>query len=413
MLVYGALASAAVWLGAVPWTLARAATGRRPPDELRERLGHTRGLPDSRRPILIHGVSAGEMASAGAMVDALVRRDPTVRIQLTMGTRDGRTIADRFRQEVPQIIGCAFLPWDRPRAVRRWLACVRPRAVVIVETELWPGLFSACRALDVPLFIVSGRLYPRDVSRYQWLGRWWSAVMAMPTRVLAQDEREAEAFVAIATPRHLVEVGGNLKFDAARPSAAARTTSTLTVVAGSTHAPEEEWILEAVARVQRAGIACALTLAPRDIRRASSVRRLADARDVKDVTVLDRLGTLPSSYTSAHVALCGGTFTSLGGHNIIEPAAAGCAIVSGAHVAHIGRLVEGLEAAGGVIRLPSAGNSAATITSIAETLTQLHHDRPHLDLIGRRAAAWCAEGRGAAARAASLVLSDRPSNTYS
>lgn len=401
MLVYGALASAAVWLGAVPWTLARAATGTRTPDELRERLGGTRGLPCSRNPVLLHGVSAGEMASARAIVDALVQRDPRIRIVLTTGTNDGRTIANRFRAEVPQIIGSTFLPWDRPRAVRRWLAHLKPSAVVIVETELWPGLFSACRSLGVPLFIVSGRLYPRDVSRYQWLGRWWTTVMAMPTRVLAQDEHEAEAFAAIGTPRHLVDVGGNLKFDAARPSAAARPATMLTVVAGSTHAPEEVWMLDAVQRVQRAGIPCAITLAPRDVRRAPSVRRLADARGVTDVTVLDRMGTLPAAYTSAHVVLCGGTFTSFGGHNIIEPAAAGCAIVSGPHVEHIARLVDGLDTAGGMIRLRTRADPAV---SIAETLTHLHLDRQRLDVIGRRAAVWCAERRGAADRAADLIL---------
>jgi 3-deoxy-D-manno-octulosonic-acid transferase len=405
MLVYGTLASAAVWLGAVPWTLARAAGGRLSPGELRERLGRTDALLTSLRPIIVHAVSAGEMASTRALVDALVRRDPAVRILLTMGTRDGRTLADRMRDDVPHIIACRFLPWDRPGVVRRWLAHINPRAVAVVETELWPGLFAACRSLDIPLSIVSARVYPRDVPRYQRLGRWWSTVMALPTRVLAQDEGEAEAFVAIGTPRDRVEVGGNLKFDVARPPAGARVDAMLTVVAGSTHAPEETWILDAASRVQRAGIPCAVTLAPRDIRRAASIRRHAARAGVTGVTVLDRMGTLPAAYGSAHIALCGGTLTAFGGHNIIEPAAAGCAIVAGAYVSHIRGLVAQLDAAGGVVRLSPTGDPA---TAIAETLTRLHHDRQRLHVIGRRAAAWCAEGRGAADRAAGLLLSDRP-----
>ena len=254
MRVYGAAAAAAVWLGAVPWTIARAAIGRAAPGELQERLGRARRPAHSGAPILIHGVSAGEMTSARALIEALVQREPTVRILLTTGTGDGRTIAERIRDEFPQVAGCTFLPWDRPAVIRRWLTRFRPRAVAVVETELWPGLFAACRVLSVPLFVVSGRLYPRDVSRYQRMGRWWSDVMTLPTRVFAQDSDEAEAFVAIGTPRHLVEVGGNLKFDAAHPSPAVRTNSRLTVVAGSTHAPEEVWILDAVSQLRHAGI---------------------------------------------------------------------------------------------------------------------------------------------------------------
>lgn len=410
MLVYGACASATIWLGAIPWTLARGITGGLSPGELPERLGRTATLPPSRRSIVIHGVSAGEMAAARALVHAMVRLDPDVRILLTMGTRDGRTLAEGLREDVPQIVGCRYLPWDRPRAVRRWLAALQPRAVVVVETELWPGLFSACRALGIPLSVVSGRLYPKDVARYRWLGRWWSDVMAMPTRVLVQDEREAESFVAIGTPSALVQVGGNLKFDATGAAAPSRADATFTVVAGSTHAPEEAWILEAVSRLQHAGVPCALTLAPRDIRRAPAVRRQADALGVRDVTVLDRMGTLPAAYRSAHVALCGGTFTTMGGHNIIEPAAAGCAIVAGPHIAHIRGLVGALDAAGGMIQLPASGDPAAVI---AATLMRLQGNRTEMMALGERAAAWRVAARGAANRAARAILSDRSSNTYS
>jgi 3-deoxy-D-manno-octulosonic-acid transferase len=405
MLVYGAVASAAVWLGAVPWTIARTVAGRISPGEWRERLGHTHELPTSLRPILIHAVSAGEMAATRALVMALIHRDPTVRIVLTMGTKDGRTLAERLRDEIPQVTTCVFLPWDRPAVVRRWIAHIHPRAVAVVETELWPGVFAACRSLHIPLFLVSARLYPRDVTRYQWLGRWWSEVMAMPTRVLAQDAGEAEAFVAIGTPPAIIEVGGNLKFDAARHSGDTREHAVLSIVAGSTHAPEESWILDAVSGLQRAGIPCVVTLAPRDVRRAAIVRRQADARRIADVTVLDRMGTLGTAYATADVAVCGGTFAPRGGHNIIEPAAAGCAIVCGPHVTHIRRLVEDLASVDGVVRLAATDDPAG---SIAAALTRLHHDRPHLHLMGRRAAAWCAAGRGAADHAASLILPDAP-----
>lgn len=402
MLVYAAISSAAVWFWGVPWTRARSAGSGLMPGELHERLGRTDGLPADLRPILIHAVSAGEMSAARALVDAIVDRDPHVRIILTMGTGDGRLLAERMREDVPQIVACRFLPWDRPRVVRRWLAYCHPRAVVVVETELWPGLFSACRCLGIPLYLVSARLYPRDVHRYQWLGRWWSTIMALPTKVLVQDAHEATAFLAIGTPPDRLDVGGNLKFDAVRPRInEARKAAVLTIVAGSTHAPEDTWILDAVTRLQGAGIPCALTLAPRDVRRAAAIRRLASTVGASDVTVLDRMGTLAAAYDGAHIVVCGGSFAAFGGHNIIEPAAAGCAIVVGPHVAHIQAHVEQLEAAGAVVRLHPAADPAASLAAI---LTALHHDRARLEAIGRRAQAWCANHGGAAVRAARLVL---------
>ena len=119
--------------------------------------------------------------------------------------------------------------------------------------------------------------------------------------------------------------------------------------------------------------------------------------------MLDRMGTLPAAYASAHIALCGGTFAGHGGHNLIEPAAAGCAIVIGTHIAHIRGLVETLDAAGGVVRIPATLAPAAAIT---ETLTQLHHDRARRRRLGDGASTWCAERRGAADLAAGRILSE-------
>lgn len=405
MLVYGAVATVVVWLGAVPWLLVRAVMTGLLPGEWRERLGGAPVPALERRPILIHAVSAGEMVAARALVDALVRLDPDVRIALTTGTSDGRVLADRWRVEVPQVTWVGFLPWDRPRAMRRWLGHLRPTAVVVVEAELWPGLFRACRDLHLPLFVVSARLRARDVTRYRWLGRWWRGLMRLPSRVLAQDAEQVAAFVSIGVPPDRVEVGGNLKFDSAPSSASGRDETVFSIVAGSTHAPEELWVLEAVARLQQSGVACVLTIAPRDVRRADSVRRLAAASGVSGVTVLDRMGTLAPAYASAHVAIAGGTFAPVGGHNIIEPAAVGCVVVLGPHVAHIRSQAASLCASGGAIVLDA---TAAPSTPLFEALQRLQRDRLAREAHGRRAVAWCATHRGGARQAAAIMLAAMP-----
>jgi 3-deoxy-D-manno-octulosonic-acid transferase len=405
MIVYGAVAAGIVWLGALPWLLVRALRGQVRSGEWRERLAWAPVPALGHRPLLIHAVSAGEMVAARALVDALVRLDPDVRIALTTGTSDGRVLAERWRVEVPQVTWVGFLPWDRPRAIRRWLGRLQPAAVSVVEAELWPGLFRACRDVHIPLFVVSGRLGARDVSRYRWLGGWWRSIMRLPTRVLAQDAEQADAFVAIGVPADRVDVGGNLKFDAAAPSIHGRDDAVFSIVAGSTHAPEELWILEAVARLQRAGVSCRLMIAPRDVRRAHAVRQQVIAAGVAAVTVLDRMGTLPAAYASAHVAIAGGTCAPVGGHNIIEPAAVGCAIVTGPHVAHVRGLVASLCASGGAIALDAR---AVPSTALYEVLQRLQRDRVACEALGRRAVAWCAAQRGAARQAAVMIAGATP-----
>lgn len=161
-------------------------------------------------------------------------------------------------------------------------------------------------------------------------------------------------------------------------------------------------MLEALSQLHHAGIPCALTLAPRDVRRAAAIRRQVATRALTEVTVLDRMGTLPSAYAPADVALCGGTFAAFGGHTIIEAAAAGCAIVVGPHTTHIRAHVAQLQTAGGLLQTPPSG---APATALTEVLTRLHRDRAHLRLLGDRAAAWHAERRGAAEHAAGRILS--------
>lgn len=402
MLVYAMVASAAVWLGAVPWLLVRAVTAGLLPGEWRERLAWSRWRPGTGRPLVIHAVSAGEMVAARALVDALVRRDPEVSIVLTTGTADGRVLADQCRAGVPHVAAVMFLPWDRPRAMHRWLGRLQPRAVVVVEAELWPGLFRACRRLKVPLHVVSGRVDPRAVQRYRWLGHWWRGIMRQPTGVLAQDAEQADAFVAIGAPAGRVAVGGQLKFDAVRVASGDRAEAPFRVVAGSTHAPEESWVLEAIAHLQAAGVACAITIAPRDVRRADSVRQQAAAAGVSAVTVLDRMGTLPAAYAAAHVAICGGTLAPVGGHNIIEPAAAGCVVVLGPHVAHIRELATSLLDCRGAITLAATDSPS---TALVDTLRRLYQDRDECEAIGRRASAWCSAHQGAADLAAAVILS--------
>ncbi len=399
MLVYGAMAAAAVWSVGVPMTAVQILARRLPASALADRLGRNRPVLDT-RPFLIHGVSAGEVQAAAPLVDALRRLAPARPVLLTTGTADGWRVATRLRETWGAQVHIGWLPWDRPSAMRRWIGAIRPAAVGVIETELWPGLFAACRADAIPLFVISGRLRPRDVERYRWLGAWWRRVMAMPAAILAQDDDQARAFRAIGAPTDRVDVGGNLKLDTGtvvEPTRGRRPH----IIAGSTHAPEEIWILDAVAALRAEGLVCDLTLAPRHRHRAPAVRRAAAARGLGDARVIDTMGQLRDLYSTADLAVMGGTLAPIGGHNIVEPASAGCAVVIGPHVHLISPLVAGLREAGALVELPADGSPSA---ALADVLRALLRDPERRRALGRRARAWCAAQRGAAEHAARRLV---------
>jgi 3-deoxy-D-manno-octulosonic-acid transferase len=195
--------------------------------------------------VVVHAVSAGEVVAAGALIGELQKRG--ARVIVTVGNAAGREAAERLRGRFPSIEGVFFLPWDRRRAMRRWLRKTDPDAVAVVETELWPNLFRACGETGVRLLVVNGRIDPRDVARYRLAPRFFRRVLR-PAHIGAQDEVELRRFVDIGADPDRVAILGNLKVDAARemrsPSGAAEPRQRM-IVAGSTHAPEERVLLDA------------------------------------------------------------------------------------------------------------------------------------------------------------------------
>jgi 3-deoxy-D-manno-octulosonic-acid transferase len=398
MAAYGGLVEATVWGGLVPGLIL---AGRR--GEIPERLGHTRVLPkNGHRRLVLHAVSAGEMRACAPLVARVLDDDPDAEVVLCTATRDGRAVAEQLRASSRRILAPRYLPWDRPARMRRWLAAIDADAVVVVETELWPGLFAACRTLDVPLLLVSARLYPRDVAWYAATRAFWEWVLSAPRAVLVQDAAEHAAFHRIGAPADRLVIGGNLKFDAALSGTpAAREPDGVPVIVGaSTHHPEEQVLLDAIARLHDGGTPCKLILAPRRVGRAAGLRSLAARRSIA-VTVLDRMGTLGAAYAGASAVFVGGTIAPRGGHDIIEPASLGLPCVVGPHVGHIRRTIDALDACGGVVRLPRAGDSAAALgAALAEVLIGRRGAA-----IGAAAKAYCRERRGAADRAAAAVRS--------
>ena len=282
----------------------------------RERLGFVDPLPPAPRRIVIHAVSVGEAAAAKPLVAELIARGWAV--VMTYGNRAARAVEERIAG-VERVLP---LPWDTPGAVRRFLRAVKPDVVATVETEIWPNLF----LLSPRTVIVNARMYSRD--KYWILRRFFTRVLSR-TLVLAISEEEAKRFRPFTSN---VEVLGNLKLDSERRLPAGRCAGTpagATFLAVSTHPGEEEIIAASVPANAR------LIIAPRDVRRAPKLRR-------KFANVIDTYGQLDTLYAEADVAIIGGSFVPKGGHNPVEAARHGCAVIIGPHIENVRDLVEAL-----------------------------------------------------------------------
>ncbi|MBK9968494.1 MAG: 3-deoxy-D-manno-octulosonic acid transferase [Holophagales bacterium] len=405
---YGVVAEAAV-------ALARGAFLRGAGEA--ERLG-SGPSPCGPSRLLIHAVSAGEMTAASALASEIERSSPGLGMLLTTGTREGREVAEQVRRVSDAVEAVCFLPWDRPAAVRRWLARLAPLAVVTVEAELWPGLFLGARSLGVPVAVASGRLRPGEARRYARARPVFRPVVDAVSWIGARTEEDRERFLAIGASPSRVEVTGDLKLDAPAPSASlppgwegAIAGGPPLLVGASTHAPEEELLLAAVGRLRADGTGVRLALAPRHVSRGAEVERLALRAGFRtrrlsgppgpaDVLVVDVFGLLPALWPFAAAAFLGGTFAPVGGHSPVGAARAGVPIVAGPSVEGVRDVADALRLAGALVDVGPEDAADRLATALKQLLSD-EGDRRRRGESGRRAVASLG---GAAARTATKVL---------
>jgi 3-deoxy-D-manno-octulosonic-acid transferase len=332
-------------------------------DGLGERFGFGAALRASS--IWVHAVSLGEMTAAAPLIRALRARHPQIPVVVTTATPAGRS---RARALFADGVDIRFLPYDTPGAVRRFLARIKPRAAIILETELWPNLFMQCARNHVPVLIANARLSPRSVSRYQRLDRIFGGLLrgifTSEVSIAAQSEADAARFAAIGASASQTRVTGNIKFDLQLEAGieekgvqlrAAFGAARPVWIAGSTHAGEEEQLLAAHALLLRELPDALLLLVPRHKDRFAGVADLLERRGVKfarrgragmsgagmsgaggpraeeTVLLVDSVGELAAFYAAADIAFVGGSLVPVGGHNMLEPAALGLPVLTGPH----------------------------------------------------------------------------------
>jgi 3-deoxy-D-manno-octulosonic-acid transferase len=404
------------WHAALPLVLLRLAwRGRRQPAYLRhlgERFGVLPELPAA--PVIwVHAVSVGETRAAAGLIRELLARYPRHRLLLTHMTPTGRATGEElFGGEAR--LSRAYLPYDLPWAVAAFLRRVRPALGLVMETEVWPNLFAACRRAGVPVALVNARLSVRSARGYRRIGGLARQALASLGLVAAQTPEDAARLTALGAGR--VEITGNIKFDAAPPAALltlgedfrARAMGRPLLLAASTREGEEAMILEAFAA--SAPPEAVLLLVPRHPQRFDEVARLAEARGLllqrrsgedalrpeTRVWLGDSMGEMFAYYRAAAVALIGGSWLPLGGQNLIEACAVGCPVVIGPHTFNFAQVAEEACRRGAALRAEdvAAGMGAALA---------LLRDESRRRAMGEAGRAFVAAHRGATERTLGLI----------
>ena len=424
MLAYSSLLLAALVVGA-PYWLARMATSGRYRAGLAGRLGRApaalRAAAAGREVVWVHAVSVGEVMAATRLVrelEAVLGAGWVVVVSTTTAT--GQALA-RERFGSGRVF---FYPLDLGWAVRRYLRMLRPRLLVLMESELWPRMLMECGRAGVPVAVVNARVSDRSFRRGARVRAVWGRVLRRVDLFAAQSEEDARRLVAMGVREASVRVTGNLKYDVRAPGqsrvaeqvreiAAGRPV----VVAGSTVEEKNEWeestLLHAWDEVTRAVPEAVLVMAPRHPERFGLAYSVMEEQGTVRATellagtagpvklggniLLDTIGDLAAVYGVADVAFVGGSLVAKGGHNPLEPAQFGVPVVMGASYENFRDVVGRMREADG-IRIVKDGDA------LAATLIELLQNRELADAIGARGRAVFESQAGATGRTVQMLM---------
>ncbi len=375
----------AVFVLSLPFLPLLACLGSRYRDGLLQRLGfYPREigiLSPSDRPVWIHAASVGEVRSAEPLVSVFKARAPRKKILLSTFTATGNRIA----KQMSGVDSVIFLPCDFLWIVRRALSRINPALLVIIETEIWPNLLRQSYRRGTPVLLLSGRLSARAQQRYGRYRSFFRHVLGCFSAIGMQTTGDSNRIVALGADVRKVSVVGSLKLVAPSRNSARDVAASLApgekqwLVAGSSHDGEETILLEALRLVRRQFPSLCMIVAPRHPERFAEVARLlrgsgftlqvkstTDRTDwfSKDILLLDTVGELAEFYALADIAFVGGSLVPVGGHNVLEPARFGKAILFGPHMNNFAELAAALKQAGAAIEVSGAAELATTVTSL-------------------------------------------------
>jgi 3-deoxy-D-manno-octulosonic-acid transferase len=377
----------------------------------RERLG---SLPPCRSDsIWIHAASVGEVNAAQALIRQLKRDHPDRAVLVSTFTVTG---AQRVSELFGDSVEHRFAPLDNWFSTRRWLQAARPARMIMIETEIWPELYLQANKFGLSPILVNARLTERSLHRMQRFDGLYRPAMKAIGSAICQSEQDARRFRALGLSSDRTPVAGNLKFDiplaedlGARANALRQRWGARPVwVAGSTREGEESTILAAHKKLMKDRPEALLVLAPRHPQRSAEVAALIKQSGLKvaalddevdtgtSVVLIDRLGQLMPCYAAAMATFVGGSLVPIGGHNLLEPASLGKAVIAGPHLHEQAEPARALEQAGGLLKVADADE-------LARSVARLWGNPEYALRIGRAALGVVEAGRGSLRRTLRLL----------
>ncbi|RUO22464.1 3-deoxy-D-manno-octulosonic acid transferase [Aliidiomarina iranensis] len=360
--------------------------------------------------VVFHCVSVGEFIAARPLIDLFVGDESGRPVAITCMTP---TASELIQKTYGDWVYHCYIPFDTPRAVKRFHARLQPSALVIMETELWPNLVLYARQNQTPVAVVNGRMSAQSARGYvrmDWLfKRAWEALNYCG----AQSQKAAERFLEIGVTEHALEVSGNLKFDIAIADSVLADVESYRdlfgdrpiITAGSTHEGEETQILAAFAKVLQVKPKALLILVPRHQERFDEVAKLIEQNKFSmvkrssgrpvtgdtQVLLADTMGELLLWYGVAQITFIGGSLIERGGHNPLEAIAFAKPLISGRYVFNFSEVYNQLDSRQAVRWVNSADSLADTLIGLLTTIETAER-------IGRDAQRIFSEHSGAAQR---------------
>jgi 3-deoxy-D-manno-octulosonic-acid transferase len=400
---------------AMPWFLITGVLRGKYLANFPERMGRFRGEADA-HDLWIHAVSVGEAIAARPVVAEIQKQRPGTSIVFTTTTITGQAQARRLFPDAT----VTYFPFDFAFAVRRFLEHHRPRVFATMETEIWPNVTRLARARGTRMLLANGRISDRSFPRYRAFRAIVRSVLNKYDRILAREETDRERFVAIGAPEEIVEVSGNVKFDyepdasplEIAPQIEALIGERKVLILGSTMEGEDEALLPELERFLAEHNAF-VVIAPRKPERFELVAGLLQTSSFRftrrsalggaapasgaDILLLDTIGELAKMYRYATAAFIGGTLVPIGGHNPIEPAAAGVPVCFGPSMSNFREIAQ-------VFLREQAAVEVKNAAEVIDFASQMFDDAFLQSTWGERARRTVLQNRGASERTARRIV---------
>jgi len=385
---------------------------------LKQRLGlldeDAKRLRDG-KVIWAHAASVGEVVGLGNLVRAIKGECPGYHFVISTLTSTGQAMA---RKVIPDGRAFIYFPLDFSCIAGRVLDAIKPKLFIITETELWPNFIKEAKERSIPIVVANGRISIFSFRSYKMVKFFMGKVLQNIDLLIMQSQADAERIISLGAPAARVTVAGNLKFDTGsniflRSVNLNQESNRLFLVAGSTHRGEEEVILDVYGKIRETYPDIILVLAPRHPERITEVEKLLKSKnfpfrrrtelrfpfpenDLTRIVLLDTIGELIHFYALARIVFVGGSLVPAGGHNILEPAGLGKAVLFGPYMDNFEEVAQSFISKG-------AGIVVSNREELLQSILKLLANPEELEKMGRAALDIVVAHKGASKKSAVLI----------